>query len=82
MEGVFLKFYDARQEHPRKSGYYICCMNRGTVETLPYSRKHDVFNAYDDTPAYDAERYSLNYGVVWWAEVPPKMWKHMGVRAE
>lgn len=82
LENVELIFHDARQERPRKSGYYICCTNCGTVETLPYSRKHDAFNAYDDTHKIDVERYSLNYGVAWWAEVPEKMREQMGVRAK
>ena len=82
VKNVGLIFHNAQQERPRKSGYYICCLDCGTVETLPYSRKHDVFNAWDETREDSAKHYSLNHGVVWWAEVPAKMRNQMGVRAE
>lgn len=80
-KNVELIFHDARQEHPRKSAYYICCLENGSVETLSYSRKYDTFNAWDNAPADSVEKYSLNHAVAWWAKVPPKMRKQMNVRA-
>lgn len=54
---------------PEKSGYYVCLTNYLHIVALPYSEKHNSFNAYDSDTKERANRNSLNEYIVNWIEL-------------
>lgn len=68
-----LNFKNAYEELPKKSGEYLCYIDRewyisGEWTVLMYSTIHKLFNVYDRWDRKDAEDHSIQ--VTYWAELP------------
>lgn len=43
-----LHFIDAKKKQPSKSGYYYIYTQYGAIQSVEYSKKHNLWNAMDD----------------------------------
>lgn len=71
---VTLTMHDSRVEHPDHSMPVLALMQYGAWERIPYSKKHNAFNVYDDFK--DA---STSVPVIFWAELPAITSKDFGI---
>ena len=63
------EFISAKDELPPTSGTYLTMNASGTmITTLPFSTRHQVFNAHDDD---DYASFAIN--VAYWAHIPAKL---------
>lgn len=68
MKEVKLVFHDAKEERPTKSGHVLCVTKHGGVQHLEYSKKLDLFNAYDCMEEYEeASKNAIE--VDFWADI-------------
>lgn len=49
---------------PTESGYYVTIMEYGSVMTIPYSAKYDVWNAYDEQTKESAKEYEIKADLI------------------
>ena len=63
---VKVKFYEVEKDGlPMKSGDYLCFVNNGYYESLPFSKRHKAFNCYDNFDKTDCK-----IDVLLWANYP------------
>lgn len=60
-----LDSYGWKKGSPEKSGQYLCLTENKIVDVIHYSKKHNVFNAFDED--HDV-LYAIN--VIAWCELP------------
>lgn len=65
-----LTFKNAYEEHPKKSGEYLCYID-GEWVVLHYSYRHGLFNANDDHDYKSAKKHSIK--VTYWANLPKEL---------
>ena len=74
MMEVRFMLHDARVTRPEESGEYLMCKVYECIHpqwmTVPYSKKHDLFNAHDTDRAEEAAQTGFN--VDYWCENPLK----------
>lgn len=67
-----LKWHKATEELPKESGNYLICREfaNGKLECfqeVSYSKRHSLFNAYDDL---EPENAFNNISNLYWSELP------------
>ena len=66
---IMFKFISTKDQLPPTSGTYLTMNASGTmITTLPFSTRHQVFNAHDDD---DYASFAIN--VAYWAHIPKKL---------
>lgn len=63
---TIIEWYDATKARPAKSGDVLINASGDYVQTVNYSKKHDLFNAHDGDTRERAEDYAIY----------PKRWAH------
>lgn len=61
-----IKWHNAKEERPEKSGEYLCKISRTQYTDLPYSKEHDAFNVHD---RFESDDLMLALNVMYWAEL-------------
>lgn len=64
MKSLTLKFVDAKERLPKKSGDYVVLHDTG-LTTLSYSTKYKAFNTFDAQAPRQAEKTAIP--VLYWA---------------
>ena len=54
-----------KMKNPDKTGSYVALFENGYVSDVDYSKKHDLWNAYDSQTRERALKYSFNNIVAW-----------------
>ena len=65
---TFIRWFNSDEIVPSKDGHYLCQTGPGRFATLPFSTKHQLFNATED-----CTDYAIN--VIWWAPIPELPYK-------
>ena len=65
---TFIRWFNSDEIVPSKDGHYLCQTGPGRFTTLPFSTKHQLFNATED-----CTDYAIN--VTWWAPIPELPYK-------
>ena len=65
---TFIRWFNSDEIVPSKDGHYLCQTGPWRFTTLPFSTKHQLFNATED-----CTDYAIN--VTWWAPIPELPYK-------
>lgn len=73
-----LTWHKAAEELPEKSGNYLVCRVNADgipfcIQTVPYSKNHLLFNAYDYLTPPKAKEYAFDISNLYWSEYPKKI---------
>ena len=60
-------WHDAVTNPPEESKRVLCYYSHGFVQELPYSKKHNLYNAYDTNSEEDAKRFAQQPR--YWADI-------------
>lgn len=63
-----IEWHDAKTDPPKESGNYITCSAWESIQKLPYSARHKIFNAHDEE-----EKPAHGLQVALWAHIPKKL---------
>lgn len=56
---TIIEWHDAKTERPTKSGDVLVNSTGDYIQTVNYSKKHDLFNAHDGDTRERAEDYAI-----------------------
>lgn len=66
---ITFEFISTKDQLPPTSGTYLTMNASGTmITTLPFSTRHQLFNAHDDD---DDASFAIN--IAYWAHIPKKL---------
>lgn len=68
MFATTIEWHETAVELPATSGEYLVVKGSGRIGVLPYSSRHEYFNAHDRDDDEDAKDWAIP--CKWWANVP------------